>query len=199
MIALLWGVGVAWAEPARVALSVGADGVFNDTFQDSVAARVGVHLAPVPWVEVGASFSYAPEWPFEPASGMLSKNLPEQLRVSPDISRIVMNGQAVVRVRALSYQSGAWTVGMGALGGAALVNTQDDDKALQVDPSDPYFTDSANQIHLGSVIGAYFDIQRRHFGVRARVEHMTYSETINAVTLEHKSTGFLGAEVFVWL
>lgn len=186
----------------RFGFSSGFETVTNDPFLNRTGVRLGTSIAPAPWVEFGPSFIFFPilgnggendaDW--KP----LAKQLLTENSVSPDISKMDWELQAVVRVRAVSYETGAWTFAIGALAGAAAVHTQDDPIALQVDPGDPAFSATANQVHFGPVAGLYWDALSGNFGLRFRAEKVGYIETIYSTTLEMKNNMVVGAEMLTW-
>lgn len=186
----------------RLGFSSGFESVTNDPFLKRTGVRLGTSIAPAPWVEFGPSFIFFPilgnGGENDPDWKTLSKQLLLESSVSPDISKIDWELQAVVRIRAVSYETGEWTFAIGALAGAAMVHTRDDPEALQVDQGDPAFSATANQVHFGPVEGLYWDALSGNFGLRFRAENVGYIETINSTTLEMKNNMVVGAEMLTW-
>lgn len=205
MLAWLLALPTAFAEEAprfRFGLSGGVETVTNDPFVRRLGARLGASISPAPWMEFGTSFIFFPIFGGDPASSFDWKPAAKQLlvenSVSPDISLMDWEGQAVVRVRAISYKPGNLTMAFGVLGGAAMIHTVDNAQALQTDVSDPYFAATQKQVHVGPVGGLYWDALSGSVGLRVRVENVGYIETINSTTLEMKNNLLIGAEMLKW-
>ncbi len=195
------------ADPSHVHFNVsgGVESVFNDPFLHRYGARLTVAVAPRPWLEasfVGVYFpilgtsgsSVDPDWKVNfPAWHALS-----QCDCTPDISLIDAELQGVMRIRALSYRTDAWTFAFGAFAGLTLVHTVDDFNALQVAETDPDYVSTAIQWHPGPVGGLFWDARSGQNGVRVRYEQIRYIEAINGGTLESKNTLSIGVEYMRW-
>lgn len=205
MIAALLLAGAAHAadfSDFQVGVSLGGESVLNDPFLNRGGPRLGVDIAPAPWIRVTTAFTWFPVLgqggESDPDWSRLSKQLLMESSVSPDISKIDWTWQTLLAARLYAYEAGDWTFGVGLHTGLGAIHSVDDATALQVDPSDPSFLASARQVHFGPVYGAYWEARVEHVGVRMRLEHLAYIETINGSTLEMKNNLVLGGECTTW-
>ncbi len=206
-------VGLAFADEApaeaapatnvslRFGPSFGFEGVINDPFLNRNGVRIGFNVAPAPWVEVGTAIAHYPilghGGESDPDWKPLSKQLLLENSISPDISKLEWQWQTVARVHALRLLLGAsWHAGVGVIAGVTVVSTQDDLVALQRD--DEFAMATQNQLHVGPVVGVFWEARRDRLTLRVRYERDAFIETISSSTLELKQNGVLGAELMWW-
>lgn len=201
-------MGLAFADDAtatnasfRFGPSLGAESVINDPFLHRNGARIGFNVAPARWVEVGTAIAYYPILGHGGASDPdwkpLSKELFFELSLAPHISKLEWQWQTVARVHALRLLLGkTWYAGVGMIAGATVVSTRDDLVALQRD--DAFTVATQSQVHVGPVVGVFWEARRDRVTLRMRYELEVHVETYWGDYLESKKNVVLGAELLWW-
>jgi hypothetical protein len=197
VIALL--VPFALAARPGVGGFLGYESVMNDPFLHRDGLRAGLLFVATPVVEVETSATWFPDrmgdGDSDPDWSRLAEELHDDLGLPPDLSLLTFEQTFVARILPFQTPIGvAGRTGVGAHAGYALVHTHDDLASMQAE-GEQSAIDTEKQWHAGPVWGLDGFATFGAFGVRAHLEHMTYIETVNSTTLEHKGNWMFGAEV----
>lgn len=177
----------------EVALAAGFEEVVNDPWLWRHGLRVGVGVAPKPWVEVAVAGVWYPIGETMGCESPYYKDATCELwyHTSPMVLRGQL--QATARILPVVGQIGRWTVWVGGHAGFALVRAWDhgDEPALQVEDPDP------RPWYPGPVAGLTAEIEDGRVGVRARFEqvHHVGDDSVTGERLEQT----LGLEVLFWI
>ncbi|HJN74354.1 MAG TPA: hypothetical protein QGF58_10525 [Myxococcota bacterium] len=194
MIALF--IGLAAASPQGT-VWVGYDHVVNDPFLRRRGLHVGAGFAP------GELVSFELSGGFYPDLGVLdwtplTKQLVDEVHVSPDISKVIARGDLGVRIDPLSRRWKFIEARSGAHAGVGMVYTRDDLEALQAQ-NDPVALSTETQVHPAATVGLHAELKTDYVvGLRVKSESVRYIETVNGTTLESKALRFVGMEVVAW-
>lgn len=194
MIAL-W-TSLAFASPQGHAY-LGYDYTSNDPFVRRRGLHVGGGVAVNGVVSFDLSFHGYPDLG-EADWTPLTRQLVNEMRISPDISKIVRRTDMVVRVAPLSRRWEWVEVRTGLHGGVGLVYTVDDLEALQAQ-DDPQAMSTESQRHPSAIMGVHAEVRTDYVvGLRVKLESLRYTEVVNGTTLETKNNRMVGMEVTTW-
>lgn len=188
------------AEPSRAPLSSVHGSVYggfganvNDPFIERRGVQGGFELGPLPELTAGARLGLYPSFNQQDWKP-LTKQLVEELHVSPDISRIVARAELYGRAAPLRVERGDWTSDAGLVVGGGLVRTVDDLEALQAE-DDPVALSTQVELHPTLVLGLSAGLWWQFVGLRLDATRLHYTETVYGSTLENKRPVFLDLQI----
>ena len=194
MILLLCGAALA-LEPYA---NLGWESVGNDPFILRYGPRAGLGLELGEHLSVGAS---AGIYPYRPDAQWTTRTelLVSELRISPDLSPIMMRSSGLLNLHSAWSPFGQGWARAGLSLGAGMVYTEDDSEIVQVDPDDPQFASTANQVHPSLEMGLNAQVRVGHLGLQARAERSRYTEQVFTTTEERKNPWWVGLDLMLWL
>ncbi len=200
MIGLLLAAS-AFGGEVRVGGAAGFETVVNDVFQVERGLRLGLLVAPRPFLEIEAAATWFPYSDLpgaeNPTWSALSKQLLTTNSFSADMSFLTSKQTLVIRILPFEAPMGAnGRTGVGAHAGYGVVHTRDNLEALQGEGEASAML-TEKQWHPGPVWGLDGFVTWGMVGLRVNLELLSYLETVNTTTLEHKNLLHFSAVVVV--
>ncbi len=194
MLLLLCALSASIA--GQLGLSAGIERTANDPFVIRRGPRLGASWSPRPTVRFGLSGAWYPnlgEADLQP----VTRQFVEELRVAPDISRMMAHARAELWVLPFVHPIGRFQAATGAYAGFGAMYTEDDLEIL-IPNDDPEALATRDQLHPSTTWGLCSELGGDRVRGRLRIERTTYIETISSVWLEMKGNMIVALEVTVW-
>ena len=186
---LLFGV----AHALEGQLTVGLEREIVDPFVVRAGPRLSAELRPVPWLGVSVTGSaYPSAGPHDLRS--LTPYVVERLHIAPDVSRIMGSGFGAASFLPLRVEQGAFRSELAVVGGVGAVYTWDDPELFQGEGNNA-FEATEKELHPAARVGLRVGAGGPTMGVAARVERVSYRETIMEETVEKKNPVFVGVDL----
>lgn len=184
-------LGVAQALEGQ--LSVGLEREMVDPFVVRAGPRVGAELRPVPWLGVAVAASVYPSDGPDDLRALTLFAL-DRLMVAPDVSRMAASSFGAATFVPLRVEQGSFRSELAVVGGVGAVYTVDDAELFLAEGNDAFAT-TARELHPAALVGLRVGVGGPLLGVAARVERVSYRETIMEETVEKKNPVFLGVDL----
>ncbi len=191
----------AFGGDLRVGGAAGFETVVNDPFQVERGLRLGFLVAPRPFLEIEAAATWFPYSDLpgaeNPTWSALSKQMLVETSFVPDLSFVTSKQTVVIRILPFEAPMGAkGRTGVGAHAGYGIVHTHDNLEALGAEGEASAML-TEKQWHPGPVWGLGGFVSWGLVGLRVDLDALTYLETVNTTTLEHKNLVNFSAVVVV--
>ena len=177
------GLGFRRAQALEVGLSAGFGNTVNDPFVNRRFVRADVEYL-LDFVGAEVSLLYSPDLGDSDWTP-LAKQLVNDYKISPDISKITSAVLVQGKVLARDGRAGSARVTTGLGVGVGLVSTSDDLVALGDNSESAMAT--AEQEHLAWTMSLQSEATWGGIGIRLRMDRVTYTEVIATETEEKKS------------
>lgn len=191
LLPLLLTHGAAQALEAQ--LSVGLEREMVDPFVVRAGPRLGAELRPVPWLGLAVTVAaYPADGPNDLRP--LTPYVLERLRIAPDVSRMMATGFGAASFVPLRVEQGTFRSELAVVGGVGAVYTVDDGEMLMAE-GDPSFEATAKELHPAALVGLRVGAGGPTMGVAARLERVSYRETVMEESVEKKNPIFVGVDL----
>lgn len=185
------------AQAGQAHVFAGYDRAVNDPFVVRRGLHVGAGFAPNEVLSFDTGLYGYPDLG-EADWTPLTRQLINEARVSPDISKITARGDLVVRIAPFSREWEWLHVRTGFHAGVGFVRTKDDLEALQAE-GDPRAMSTELQLHPTAISGVHAEVRTPYVvGLRVKLETVRFNEAVNGTTVEMKANRFAGMEVTAW-
>ena len=155
--------------------STGFEWVANNPFVHQRGLRTALMVEATPWLSSYLSVGVSPNFG-EADWTALTRELVDNNRIAPDISRIASRGMLMTRWMPIHTQ-GKVSSTLGLATGVGLVHTVDDLAIIQSQDRPQYQT-SARQLHLGNAWSIDAEVRRENLGFRVRYDLSSFRERI---------------------
>ena len=196
MICLMMVIGLGLTGSALASegvVSIGPTVEVNDVFVQRKGVAVSGEYRPKEFLAVGLDYRRfmgggSDHW------SPLTKELIDNLNISPDISTRQWVSKATVTIFGLKHSTSTADLAVGFGVGVGVVKTAEDLEALDAEQSDERAESTELQTHPTAGYSLIGEAWWGDNGVRFRMEVDGYIETVNATTLEMKSPINIGVE-----